>query len=147
MSDPCRKRHVDILLDTKHYKQINLIIYLLSVVIILLVYYLTLSMFSKTINVVATASTSFLIGIFLIYNRNCLVKKINDIYQDYNRSKYKQNSKEGLKNTIKRITPKNKRLKLDIKGKLSIKEKAQKLKDRLKKDNNSNKKEDYIEIH
>jgi len=61
------------------------------------------------------------------------------------RNNIKKEKKDGLRTTLRKITPKNNKLKLNIKSKETIKEKFIKLKSRIKTKKNK-KAKDYIEI-
>jgi len=142
-----KKKDIDFLLDNKHYKRLHLILYFISLLIIISVYFMTLVLFSTYFHFVITIIFSFLVGFYLVLNRSVLVKVISNKLDDRKRKKYKQTSKQNLKTTIRKITPKNKRLKLNIKGKVSLKEKVNKIKSKFKKiDKKAKKRPDYIEI-
>lgn len=119
-----KKKDIDFLLENKHYKRLNVILYLISVVIIVLIYFFTLILFSKFTNFLLTAIASFVIGLYIVINRSYIVKKISEQIEHKKRLKYKENSRHGLKTTLKKITPKRKHLQLNIKSKESIKEKV-----------------------
>jgi hypothetical protein len=139
-----RREKVNFLLRNKYYQRLHLILYLLSVFLIVLVYFLTLIIFSNYVNFFLTSFASIVIGISLVYNRDKLVKLIDDYIQDLKIRRSKQKEKESLSKTLKKIAPKNNRIKLNIKGKVTISEKLKKLTKNFsfKKKN----KEEYIEI-
>jgi len=140
-----KKRKIDFFLNNKHYRRLHLMLYFISISITVLTYFLTIILFSKFVNLILTSVVSFIIGLYIVLNRDRLVKQLSEKIQDKNRKKIKSNNKTGLKTTLREITPKNTKLKFNIKTKSSIKEKAQKIKSKInkttKKQNN-----EYIEI-
>ena len=54
-------------------------------------------------------------------------------------------SEESLKKTLRTITPKNKKLRLDIKGKTSIKDRLNKMKSKIGPKNKKKSNDEYIE--
>jgi len=82
------------------------------------------------------------VGLYLVFNRDRLVKAIDNRLQNKKINDYKKARTDGLKTTLKKITPKKSLLKLDIKSKTSIKDKLKSLK--VKKKSNPSK--GYIEI-
>lgn len=143
------KDKINFLLENKHYQKLHLYLYFLSIIIIVSVYFLTVILFSKFTNILATGIISLIIGTFLVYNRDKLVKLIGNHLQDKKRKKNKVDNKKGLKSTLRRITPQKKsNLKLNIKEKIPLKEKIQNFKKKIKKDKSkiNKKKVEYLEI-
>ena len=141
-----KNKNIDFLLNNKHYRKLNLILYFISMTIILLTYFLTILLFSKSMNIILTSVVSFIVGLYIVINRDKLVKQISEIMHEKNRKKIKTENKLGLKSTLRNITPKNTKLKLNITPKISIKEKAKTIKSKLTKKKVNNKKQGYIEI-
>lgn len=139
-----RKEKIDFLLENKHYRQLHLILYLTSVISIVLIYFTTILLFSKFVNVVVTAIFSIVFGLALVFHRDKLVRKISNHLNDKKRKQYREENQKGLQTTIKKIGTRNRNLKFDVKGKLTLKEKAQKIKSKFYKKNKEQK--DYIEI-
>lgn len=137
-----RKRDkMNFLLENKDYQRLHLYLYLVSIAIIVSIYFLGILLFSKYTNIFISSVVSLTIGLYLVYNRDKLVKQISSKIQDKKRIKNKENNKKGLKTTLKKITPKNRNLKFNIKTKVSLKEKISNIKKKIDKN-----KEDYIEI-
>ncbi len=142
-----RKKNINFLLENKHYKTLHIFLYLVSVAIITIIYFITLLIFSAYVHTLVTVIASLLIGLYIVFNRDRIVMAVSDQMQERRRKRYKETSKENLKTTLRKITPKNKRLKLNIKGRTSFKEKIYNVKERFsKKDKKKKSKVDYIEI-
>ncbi len=140
-----RKEKIDFLLESSHYQRLQLFLYGLSVLAILLVYLLIVYLFGSNVYVTyVTGFFSLMIGLYFFYNRNKFVKAIDDKLQKRKRDNYKRQSKVGLKTTLKRIAPKNSKLKLNIKGKTTLKEKMANMKSKVTPKKKGQK--DYIEI-
>ena len=136
------KEKIDFLLQNKHYKKLHLYLYILSVILIVLVYFITIFIFSSfSKNYIISAIFSFIIGIYLVYNRDKLTQKISEKLESKKREKIKKENKKGLKTTLRRIRPENKSLKLNIRPKESFK-----IKNKFSKKNKNKKTPDYIEI-
>jgi len=141
------KEKIDFLLQNKHYKKLHLYLYILSVILIVLVYFITIFIFSSfSKNYIISAIFSFIIGIYLVYNRDKLTQKISEKLESKKREKIKKENKKGLKTTLRRIRPENKSLKLNIRPKESFKIKINKIKNKFSKKNKNKKTPDYIEI-
>ena len=141
-----KKEKIDFLLQNKHYKRLQLYLYLLSIVLITIIYFLIIMIFSAYSNsMYITVPISLIIGFYLFFNKDKLVIKISEIIEDKKRNNIKKEKKDGLRTTLRKITPKNNKLKLNIKSKETIKEKFIKLKSRIKTKKNK-KAKDYIEI-
>lgn len=140
-----KKKNVDFLLNNKHYRRLHLIIYFTSLFIICFTYLITYVLFDKMINVLITSAVSFFIGLYIVLNRDELVKTLSNSIHERKRKKIKEDNKLGLKTTLRKITPKNKKIKFNIKTKTTLKEKVSGVK---KKINGKNKKvpQKYIEI-
>lgn len=146
MRKPMKKNDLNFLLENKHYKRLHIFLYLISITLITLSYFLIIIIFSEQFHFVISVIFSLVIGLYIVMNRNRLVKIISDYIEEKKRKDYKKKSKENLKTTLRKITPKNKKLKLDIKGKVSLKDKAKNLKSKFKKEDKKKKKVGYIEI-
>jgi len=143
-----KKEKIDFLLQNKHYKKLHLYLYILSVILIVTIYFMSVYLFSSfSKNYIISAVFSFIIGVYLVYNRDELTQKISEKLENKKRKKLKKENKEGLKTTLRRISPKNKRFKLNIKTKETINEKIIKIKKKLTKKGKKNKNSpEYIEI-
>lgn len=147
------KKNVDFLLQSSHYRKLHLYLYFISLGIILGVYFLIVTIFAdSSITVIVTSIVSFLLGIYLVFNRDELVKKISEQIDFRKRKNIKKADKSNLRTTLRKITPRNKNLKLNIKSKISLKERIQKVKKKFielnqdPKDKKKKEKPDYIEI-
>ena len=138
------KKKIEFLLESGHYRKLHLLLYVISVSLILFIYSLTIYIFQdSSITTITTIITSLFIGVFLVFKRDHIVKVFSEKLDENKRVRIKEGDKSGLRTTLKRITPKNKKLKLNIKGKTSLKERIEK----MKRNVNKNKKgPDYIEI-
>lgn len=144
MKKSSRKERVNFLLEDRNYHRLSLVIYLCSVLVILSIYFTTLMIFSKTsANYFITGLSSVLIGVYLVFHKDKIIKKISLYLHDKKVKNNKREGKEGLQRTLKRISPKNHRLKLKIKGKVSLKEKIEGFKERF--GSSKAKVKDYIE--
>lgn len=138
-----KKKNINFLLENKHYQRLHLMVYLLSVGAIVLLYFLTILLFSTQFNILITGTFSLLIGIYLVFKKDDLVKKISEILHERKRKRLQFENKNGLKTTLRRITPKRD-IKLSIGGKVSFKDKISKFKPKMSKSNKIN--DNYIEI-
>ena len=139
-----RREKIDFLLENKHYRQLHLALYLTSVVTLVLVYFTTVILFSKFVNVIITAVFSLVFGLALVFHRDRLVKKISDHLNEKKRQQQKQNNKRNLKTTLNRLGPSKKRkIKFDIKGQVSFAQRVQNLKQKFSKNNQE---KEYVEI-
>ena len=139
------KDKFDFYLQNKHYKRLHLFLYLMSVLFLFFIYIVIITLFSDiTVKYVLIGFISMLIGVYLVYNRDNMVKYFSEKIEEKRRKSIRKNDKEGLKTTLKRITPKNKNLKLKITGKTSFKDKISNFKEKIKKEKKE--KKDYIEI-
>lgn len=141
-----KREKINFLLENKHYQRLHLYLYLLSITIIGLIYFLGVILFSKYTNIVITTIFSITIGLYLLYKRDKLVKIISSKLHEKKIKKNKENNKKGLKTTLKRITPKNKNIKFNIKTKTPINEKIKNIKQKFNKKETKKNKVDYIEI-
>ncbi|MFW6285554.1 MAG: hypothetical protein ACOC16_00110 [Nanoarchaeota archaeon] len=139
------KKKIDFFLDNTHYLRLNITLYLISVLAIVLIYFVTLMIFSKFVNMIITAVFSFTVGLYIVYNRSFIVRKISNYIENQKIKKYKEKSKRNLKHTIHKITPSKKNnLELKIKNKISLKEKIKNINLFSKKHKKKN--QNYIEI-
>ncbi len=140
-----KKEKIDFLLQNKHYQRLQLYLYILSLFVIVITYFLTILIFSSySPNYIITGIFSIIIGLYLVFNRDKLVKKISEKIEDCKRKKLKKENKSALKTTLRKITPQQNKIKLNIKPKETIKEKFHKIKHKLKKKDSKTK--EYIEI-
>lgn len=141
-----KQKKVDFLLENEHYRRLHLYLYLLSISVIAIIYLLIVFLFSSYSNYLITGVVSVLIGLFLVFNRDKLVKFISDKLHDNKIQKTKKQNKQGLKNTLSRITPKPKRdIKLSIKE-TGFKSKVASLKTKMNSKKNTKNSQEYIEI-
>jgi len=140
-----RKEKIDFTLKTKEYRKLHLFLYFTSTILILFFYLLLILVFSNySQNTFLTVMISLFIGVYLVLNRDKLVTYISHYLYERERKKLKKQNKEGLKKTIRRLVPKRRKIKLNIKEKVSLRDKMKKIKKKFqKKDKN---KPDYIEI-
>lgn len=132
-------------LENPHYRRLHLILYFVSVLLIFSVYIIVITFFSDmTIKYFLIGFFSILLGVYLVFNRDNIVRQISDRLEDNKRKKLKKNNQDGLKTTLKRIKPKNKNLKFTITNKTTFKEKMNNAKSKFKK--KDKKEKDYIEI-
>ena len=139
-------RDFDFVLEDRHSQKMDLILYLTSVLLVVIVF--LLSHFFIEDNIVRTFIVglfSLFIGFFLLYKRNLYRKRLSDLRSEKKRAKIKTENQKGLKTTLKGIAPKGSNLKLKIREKVPLGEKFAKLKDKFTKNNRKNSKE-YIEI-
>lgn len=145
------KEKINLSLETKEYRRLHLFLFFLSTILVVVVYFLSILLFSGILetffpgssNMYVTAIFSFAVGLYLVFKRDIITKKISNILQERKRKEIKRENKEGLKTTLKKITPKRK-VKFKIEGKLSVKDRLIKAKEKLtfKK----KKEKDYIEL-
>ena len=139
-------KNIDFLLENKHYRRLHIILYLISVLIIVIVYFVTLLIFSKFVNMVITSIASFVIGLYIVLSRESIIKRVSDLIEGRKREKYKQQSHQNLKSTLRNIAPKPKRkLKFSITKKVSVKEHFERIKSKLKGEG-PKKRQGYIEV-
>ena len=139
-------RDFDFVLEDRHSQRMDLILYLTSVLLIVIVF--LLSHFFIEDNIVRTFIVglfSLSVGFFLLYKRNLYRKRLSDLRSEQKRAKIKTENKRGLKTALGGITPKGSNLKLKIREKISLGEKFAKLKYKFTKNGKKNSKE-YIEI-
>ena len=139
-------RSFDFVLENKYSQRMDLILYLISVLLIVIVF--LLSHFFIENNIVRTSIVglfSLFMGFFLLYKRDLYRRKLSYLRSEQKRAKIKTEDKKGLKTALSGITPKGNSLKLKIREKFSFGEKLAKLKDKFTKNGKRNSKE-YIEI-
>lgn len=143
--DKKRKVKLNMMLDNKHYKNLQLILYFLTVLVITAIYILLVFLFSTAPQIyLLTGLISLLIGSYVAYNRDDLLKKLSNKVYDIKRQKIKKDNKDGLKRTISKIGTKKRNLKLKIGEKNTLKEKINNFKEKIK--NKNKPKKDYVEI-
>ncbi|MCA9460409.1 MAG: hypothetical protein KC550_07725 [Nanoarchaeota archaeon] len=141
-----KQKKIDFLLENNHYKRLQIYLYVLSLIVILSIYFLIIISFPNQNTIILTAIISVTIGFYFIFNRDRLVKKLSDKLQDTKRKKIKKENKDGLKHTLSKLKSKEKkRIKLNIGGKEAMKDKIKNFKSKFKSEKNSKQKE-YIEI-
>lgn len=147
-----RKDRINLLLANGHYQRLSLYLYLATVLLIFFAYLLVISFLEETSwitkGIIAFLSVSA--GVFMIYYRDKIVKVMSEkIYERKRRSSKKENVVE-LSKTIRRITPKNNNLRLNIRGRIPLKDRFDKLvvsfKTKKKSKNGEKEKPDYIEV-
>lgn len=137
-----RQEKIDFLLENNHFKKLHLALYLGSVFAIGVVYFLTIFLFSKIVNMSITAIFSILLGLVLVFHRDKLVRKLSDYIDEKKRKQYKEENHKGLKTTLRKVGPKKRDLKFNVKGKIPFKERIYSIKKKFSKSNDS----DYIEV-
>jgi len=141
---PKKPKKIDFLLENKHYRKLHLYIYLVSVFTIVGVYFLIIAIFNQS-NIIITGLISILIGLYLVFKRDEIVKVISTKLQEKKLKTRKAENKANLKSTIRKITPKPKRnISLKIGGSLTLKDKYHNLKNKFNK--KTKKSQEYIEI-
>ncbi len=146
MGNKGNDRGLNFVLENKHYQNMDLILYLICVLLVIIVFLIThLFIENYIIRTCIVALFSLYIGISLVYNRNLYRKKLSDLTSNQKRVRIRSGDKEGLKITLRRITPKSNNLKLKIREKISLGEKLAKLKYKFTKNRRKNSKK-YIEI-
>lgn len=149
MFKPKKKtKNVNFILENKYYRKIHLIVYFFTLLVIVTIYFiLVFLLHDKSIRAFTFVFCSIVLGVFLVFKRDHLVLELSDWHQERSRKKIKDDDKEGLRTTIRRIVPRNKNLKLNIKGKVPLKDRFDKLKAKMKKKDPQKKETpDYIEI-
>ena len=141
-----RKEKINILLENNHYKRLQLYLYLSSVIVVVLIYTLFMIFFPLyPAKAVVTGIISVILGLYLVFNKERILRYLSERISEKNRKKIKEQNKLGYQKTMKRIVPKKKKkFEMNIKNKLSFKEKIKKLKNKFKK--KENRKNTYIEI-
>ena len=141
-----KQKKIDFLLENNHYKRLQIYLYVLSLIVILSIYFLIIISFPNQNTIILTAIISVTIGFYFIFNRDRLVKKLSNKLQNTKRKKIKKENKDGLKHTLSKLKSKEKkRIKLNIGGKEAMKDKIKNFKSKFKSEKNSKQKE-YIEI-
>jgi len=143
-------------LENNHFRSLHLLLYLASLIIVLVVYTFVLlilgkNQFSYTIMV----GFSMIVGIFLVFKKEDIVKKMSNELDKRRRIEIKKEDCKNLRRTLsevgirssRKISGKNKNLKLNIIGKTSFREKFDNFTDKFFNLNNKNEEElEYIEI-
>ncbi len=133
-----KKDKINFMLQNSHYRKLHFYLYLLTVFLISFIYFLFLFIFSSNSDFFWVISLiSFLIGIYLIFNREKLVLKISDFIEKRKRIALKKENKKGFQKSLNSIS-KNK------KHQTSLEKNQFKIKDYLKIKKKSDDK--YIEI-
>lgn len=107
----------------------------------------------SSITIVVMSIISLLVGIYFVLNRDELVRRVSEKLEERKRKTIKKTDVSNLKTTLRKITPKNKRLKLNITSKVPLRERISNFRNNLKQKNekvdSKGKKKvrpDYIEI-
>lgn len=141
-----RRREIGFHLDNSYHRKLNLGVYLGSVFIVFISYIVARIFFKESITIpVIIGIISISIGLTLVFHRENIVKVISNILYDRRRKIMKQESIENKDRTLKKIVPRNSNLRLNIKGKMTLKERLDKMKKVIKKEKKKNDK--YIEIN
>ena len=88
-----KQKDLNFLLENKHYKRLHLLLYLISITLIALLYFLIILIFSEQFHFVISIILSLVIGLYIVMNRNRLVKIISDYIEERKRQDYKKKSK------------------------------------------------------
>lgn len=98
-----KKNKINFFLEDSLYRKIQLIIYFLSILLILLIYFILVYLFKSEYDNTISAFFSILLGIIFIYYRNLITKKISNFIYEIRRKKIKKLNKFGLEKTIRKI--------------------------------------------
>ncbi|MFW5704301.1 MAG: hypothetical protein ACOCXG_00530 [Nanoarchaeota archaeon] len=142
-----RRKDINFLLENKEFRKLQLYLYLATIFLISIVYFLMIIIFSQYSPVYVTTLFSILAGIYLVFNRDKIVRIISLKMHEYKRKNMKKANTEGYKTTMRKIVPRNRKLKLNIGKKLPLKEKLRNLKLKLLSSKKNNKEKiEYIEF-
>lgn len=142
-----RRKDINFLLENKEFRKLQLYLYLATIFLISIVYFLMIIIFSQYSPVYVTTLFSIFAGIYLVFNRDKIVRIISLKMHEYKRKNMKKANTEGYKTTMKKIVPRNRKLKLNIGKKLPLKEKLRNLKLKLLSSKKNNKEKiEYIEF-
>ncbi len=118
-------------------------LYLFSVIVIVLIYFMFIMLFSNIFPIVIVGIISLIIGIALVFKRDKLVLTISNKLQERKIKEHKKANKHGLHSTLRKITPKRKK-KINVTPRASVKDHINHLKGKLSKKKKG--KDDYIEL-
>jgi uncharacterized membrane protein YbhN (UPF0104 family) len=142
-----RKKDIGFLLENREYRKLHLFLYITTAVVIVIIYLLLTTIFSQYSPIYVTAPISLIIGIFLVYKKEKIIKWLSEIIYERKRRNLKKQNKEAHKNTLKKIVPKKRDIKFNVGGKVAFKDKVKNWKNKiLPKKKTEKKGPDYIEI-
>lgn len=98
------------------------------------------------VNLILTSVVSFVIGLYIVLNRDKIVKKVSDYIEEKKRKKIRSENQMGLRATLNRLSPKKKRINLLIKNNEGFYDKLKNTKIKFKFSNKKNKEDKYYEI-
>lgn len=151
MKKVLKKKSFNFSLENNYYKNLNFILYFIVAFMILFIYMLATIIYSKH-NIYLTFVIYSIFIIYVYINKNKLIKTISDLIQYWKKKQFNINnpsnsSRNTIKRTFKKISHKNKNLQLNIKNRVTIKEKIKNIQNKFKKTNNKElHKERYIKI-
>lgn len=150
-----RRNSTNFLVENNHFRNLHLIIYFVSLCVLLIIYTLILIILGKSqYSYLIMILISVCIGIFLVFKRDEIVKKLSDELDKRKRIDIKKRDRHGLKNTINNLHIKPSKDKKGKKGsfnmkissKTPIKDKVNKIKRKFEKKGIDRKGPDYIEV-
>lgn len=151
-----KKNHVSFNLENNHFRNLHLMVYLASLVVVLVAYTSVLLILGRNqFAYMIMLMFSVMIGIFLVFKKDDIVKKMSNELDNRKRIDIKKKDSRNLKKTLlevglrtkRTVTERNKNLKLKISGKTSFGDKVNKIKLKFIKIKPEDKKTpDYIEI-
>lgn len=146
MNKKSRKERIGFLLENNYYRKLHLYLYLATVFFIVLMYFFVI-IFLKNSSIYVKlffGIISLIVGVFMVYNRDKIVRYLSAKISERERKNNKRESKDSLKETIRRIVPRQKKVVLNIKPKFSFKEKMMSIKRKISSKPND-KSEEYLE--
>lgn len=152
-----KKNQISFNLENNHFRNLHLLLYLASLVIVLVFYTITLLVFGKNqFAYTVMVMFSVCVGIFLVFNKDGLVKQMSNEMDKRKRVTIRQKDNKNLKKTInevgnraskREIGMRNKNLKFNIKGTVPFSKRIKDLKKKYLKKSDIDKPEPkYIEI-
>lgn len=144
-------------LENNHFRNLHLLLYLASLSVVLVFYTLSLLILGKNqFAYLVMIAFSVSVGIFLVFRKDAIVKNMSNELDKRKRFDIKKKDNHNLKKTLsevgnsrprREIGMRNKNLKLNIKGKVSISKRFENVKSKFaKKDSKENSEPEYIEI-
>ena len=145
MKNSKKREKFDFSLESFENKRLHLIVYLSTVLLVFAVYLIFVLFFDDSPMLLIIGFTSFLIGIGMIFYRNKIVNIINDKMLDNKIKKRKKANKANLQETIRKITPSHRNLKLKIGGGVTIRDRMTSIYSKFTKKKSNEKSDEYIE--
>ena len=153
-----KKNPISYNLENNHFRNLHLMLYLASLVIVLVFYTLTLLVFGKNqFAYLIMVIFSVCVGIFLVFRKDAIVKQMSNEMDKRKRFTIRKEDNRNLKKTLLEVgarTPKreigtrNKNLVSNIKGVVPFSKKIEDFKKKYftKKTETDKKEPEYIEI-